>query len=127
MPDADAGFRYERGQVVVDRGDGLDAVMDKKHLSAAIQFAHNRFPHQFLVIRTNVGNDRQAFLWRRVDVGNIPDAAQRHIQGARDRCGSEGEHVHFGAQLFEMLFVGHAKTLLFINNDQSEVFEFDIG
>jgi len=98
--DANTRFGDEGGKVIVDRWNGLDAVVDKKHLSTAIQFAHNGFPHQFIIVWTYVCNDRQTFLGRGVDVGDIPNAAECHVERARNRGGCEGEHIHLGSATF---------------------------
>ena len=72
------------------------------------------------------GSDGQPFLGRRVDGGDIAHPGQRHIQRAGDGGGGQGQHIHFGAQLLEMFLVGHAETLLFIDDHQSEVLELHI-
>ena len=48
------------------------------------------------------------------------------MQRARDRRRAEGEHIDLGAQLFELLFVGNAKALFFIDDDHPQLFEINI-
>jgi len=100
VPDANPRLRDKGGKVIVDRWNGLDAVVDKKHLSTAIQFAHNGFPHQFFIIWTHMGDDRQTFLGRGVDIGDIPNAAECHVERARNGGGCKGEHIHLGVATF---------------------------
>ena len=66
-------------------------------------------------------DDGQALLRRRIEIGNIAHARERHIKRARNGRGGKSEHIHFGAKFFEMLLVRHAKTLLFINDNQTKI------
>ena len=63
---------------------------------------------------------------RRVDLRDVAHAGQRHVQRARDRRGGQGQHIHLGAQLLEMLLVGHAEALLFVDDHQPQIFELHI-
>ena len=100
--------------------------MDKKHLPTAVELTHNRLTNQFLIVWSDVGDDWQAFFGWGVDVGDIPDAAECHVERAWNWGGGEGEHVHLGTQFFEVFLVGHAKTLFLVDDHQPKVFEFDI-
>src|SRR6516165_7146389 len=48
------------------------------------------------------------------------------MQRPRDRRGGERQDVHLTAQLLQPLLVRHAKTLLFVDDDEPEVLEFDV-
>ncbi len=126
VTDADTRFGQQLFQVHHHRRDGLHAVVEEENLSAAFEFAADRLLHQAGRVRSHVGDDGQALVGRGVDGGDVAYAGQRHVERAGDGCGGEREHIHFGAQLFEMLLVGHAEALLFIDDHQPEVFEADI-
>ena len=104
----------------------VDAVVHKEDLSTALQLAQDRLAHQLRRIRSNMGDDRQAFFGRRVEVGDVAHAGQRHVERARDRRGGERQHIHFGAQFLEMLLVRHTEALLFIDDHQAQVLELHI-
>ena len=74
-------------------------------------------------IRSDVRDDRQAFLGRRIDGRDVAHAGQRHVQRARDGRGGQGQHIHLGAHLLERLLVRHPEALLLIDDQQSQVFE----
>ena len=46
-------------------------------------------------------------------------------QRARNRRRSEGDHMDLGAQLLELLLVGHAEMLLFVDDHKTEIAELD--
>ena len=48
------------------------------------------------------------------------------MQRARDGRGAHGEHVDFFAQLLQALFVAHAEALLFVDDQEAEVFELHV-
>ena len=125
MPMRASGISVD--EVVIHRGDGLDPVMYKEDLSAAFEFPNDGFTHQALVVGSDVGDDRQAFLWRGVDVGDIPDTGQCHVQCAWNGGGSEGQDVHLGAEFLEVFLVGYPKALLFVDDHQAQIFELHIG
>jgi hypothetical protein len=62
----------------------------------------------------------------RVDDGKVPRPHHRELQGPRDRCGGEGERVHIHPHLTDLLFCCHAEFLFFVDDQQAEVFEFNI-
>ena len=93
---------------------------------AALDFAQDRLANQARRIRPDVGHDWKPLRRRGVDLRNVAHAGQGHIKRARDGRGSEGKDIHFGAQLFEVLLVGDAKALFFIDDHQAEIPELDI-
>ena len=73
-----------------------------------------------------MGIDRQSFLRRRIDGGDIAHPGQRHIQRAGDGGGRQGQDIHFGAQLLQEFLVGHPEALLLIDDHQPQVLELHI-
>ena len=48
------------------------------------------------------------------------------MQRPGDRGGSEGQRIHIGLHLLEFLFRGDTELLLFVDDKQSQVFEFHV-
>ena len=122
--DARRGHKFldARGDLV----DGFDAVVDEVDLAAALEFQLDPGAHDLLVELGDHGLNRHAVLGRRLDDAHVAQAHQRHVQRARDGRGAHGEHVDLLAQLLQPLLVAHAEALLFIDDEQAEVLEFDV-
>ena len=94
MRDADAGLRHEVAEVLGGELDVLDLVVDEEHLAFAEQLAAERLGDGPVVVLADVGEDRLAVLgWGR-DHRQVPDAGERHVEGAGDRRRGERDHVH---------------------------------
>ena len=106
-------------------GEILDARADIERLAAAIALAQQRLAHDQRIERRDEGAHRQPVDRRRGDDRQFAHAGQRQLQRARDRRRGERQHVHFGAQLLELLLVGDAEMLLLVDDDQAEVLELD--
>ena len=65
------------------------------------------------------------FGWR-LDHAHVTQTDQRHMQCAWDRRSRHGKHIHFFLELLETFLVTHAETLLFINNQQSQIGKLDV-
>src|SRR4030095_14856269 len=106
--------------------DGLDAVMEKKYLATPLQLTKNRIADDLLVITCHVGLNRQPIRWRGFDDAQITNADQRHMQGARDRRRRQTDHIDELAQLFQSLLVDDTEGMLFVDDDQAQIFKLDI-
>ncbi len=104
----------------------LTSLCRKVDLPAAFQFAQAGLADDPFGKAADERFDRQPPLRRGRDDGKIPQAFQRHGKRARNRCGGERQYIHFRAQIFQLLFVAHAKAMLLVNNDQPQVFEFHV-
>ena len=105
--------------------DGLDLVVQKIALAAALELAQHRLADHPLAFIAHKGFDRQAPLGGGGDHAQFAQAFQGHAQGARDGRGGEGEHIDLGAQGLHGLFVAHAKAVFFVNHQQTQVFVLD--
>ena len=54
------------------------------------------------------------------------DADQGHLQGPRDRSGGQRQHIHVVFQLFDLFLMRNTEALLFIDDQQAQVFELHI-
>ena len=68
-----------------------------------------------MALRRRGSNDRQ-----------IAQARQRHIQRARNRRGSHGQHIDIGTQLFHLLLVAHPEAVFLVDNHQPQLLEMHI-
>src|SRR3712207_310824 len=60
--------------------------------------------------------------WRR-DKRQIAQAAQSHVERARNRRRGQCEHMHFRTECFQALLVANTEAVLLVDDDQTEVFE----
>ena len=126
MGDGHPSLGHEVAHVVGRLLDVHHPVVDVEHLALAQQLAADRLPHRPVVVLADVGEDRHPIGRRRVEQREVADAGERHLQRARDRRGSEREHVDAGLQLLDLLLVAHAEALLLVHHQQAEVLEHDV-
>ena len=101
-------------------------MVDDKHLSVARHLEVDGFKHYVVVY----GVDRGEY---GVTVGRgggygrqVAGSHQRELQGARNRGSRHGECVDIDLHLLQLLLYGDTKLLLLVDNQQSEVLEFDV-
>ena len=126
VSDDDARLGHEASEIGRERVDGAHAVVDEEDLPASSELVADGLGDDLGVEAGDVGLDRHPILGRRLDDREIPDARERHVEGARDRGGGERERVHAVPQLLEALLVGDAEPLLFVDDEQAEVFEHHV-
>ena len=119
----DVGFGQDFFELLAAVFDGLDLVVQKVALPAALEFAQHRLADHARAFVAHKGLDGQAALGCGGDHTQIAQAFQSHAHGARDRGGGEREHVDFGAQGFHGLFVTHTKAVLFVDDQEAQVLE----
>src|SRR4030095_3820434 len=100
--------------------------MEKKYLDTPLQLTKNRIADDLLVITCHVGLNRQPIRWRGFNDAQITNADQRHMQGAWDRRRRQTDHIDELAQLFQSLLVDDTEAMLFIDDDQAQIFKLDI-
>ena len=125
--DADVGFRQELPQVARDAIDVLDAVVDEIYLPAAPDLAEHGLADLPIVPFAHEGLDRQPLGRRRRDDRQVAQAAERHVQRARNRSRGQREHVDLRAQTLQALLVLHAEPMLLVDDHEPEPFEADVG
>ena len=120
-PTSDAGARAPVPELGRNLPDRVHAVVDEINLAAAIKFLLDRRLNQLLIPVRDHGLNRHAIFGRRFDHAHVAQPDQRHVQGARNGRGRHGEHVHFFAHLLDAFFVADAESLLFVDDQQSEI------
>ncbi len=108
------------------RRQRLHAIVHEEHLAAALQLALERFLDDGAVEAAHDRLDGQPVHRWRLDHRHVAHARERHIEGARDRRGRHGQHVHRGPQLLDPLLVGDAEAVLLVHDQQAEVLELDV-
>ncbi len=126
MPDANAGFWNNIAQVIGRLLNAHNSVMDKVDLSSAINFSENGGADEGIIGGGDSRFDGQAFFRWGINDAHIADAGQGHVQRAGNWGGAEGQSINVGFHLFQPLFVHHAETLLFVNNQQSQLLKSNI-
>ena len=78
VADDDACFGQQFFELAAHVLDGVDFVVQEIHLSAAFEFAQQRFADDAVGEAGDEGLDRQALLWRRGDDREVAQAFERH-------------------------------------------------
>ena len=107
--------------------DGLHAVVQVEDLALAGELLLDGDAHQVVAVLADVGADLVAAARRRLDDGDVADAAERHLQGARDRRGREAHHVDLQLEVAQQLLLAHAEALLLVDDDQAQVLGTHVG
>jgi hypothetical protein len=126
VPDHVLDLGHLGAEELLDLLQVLDARHDVIGLAAAILLAQQGLAQGHRVERADIGAHRQAIDRRRGDDRHFPNAAERHLEGARDRRGGQGQHVHVGAKLFQLLLVLDPEVLLLVDDHQAQVLERDL-
>ena len=127
MGHRDSGFRNQIAQTSSDMLDVHHPVVHVEHLTFTQQLTADRLAHRSLLVVADVGEDRLAVGWRRIEHRHVADAGEAHLHGARNRCCRESEDVDVGAQRLDRLLVLDPESLLLVDHEQAEILEHDIG
>jgi len=114
-------LRDQLPHVIGRIADGLHPVVQVERLPLARQLSLNGGAHDLIPVLADVGPDLVPAARRRLYDRDVADAAQRHLQRARDGGRREAHHVGLQAQLAEQLFLPHAEALLLVDDDQAQV------
>ena len=90
------------------------------NLPSAEYLSQNGFANNARFLFPNKGFYRQPFCGRGGDNRQVADAVHRHIQCTRNRRGRHGENIYFATKRLNLLFLTHAKAMLFIDNHKAE-------
>ena len=126
VTDRDAGFGDDVLQFLGDGFDVLHAIVHEVDLPFATQFAQDRIANQLVAPARHARFDGHAIFGRRFEIRDIADADQRHVQRARNRRGTERQHVDRRPNRLQPLFDFDAEPLFFVDDQQSQVVEFDV-
>ena len=111
---------YHGGHIM----DILHAVVDEKHLPAAVYFVLNGACDDIAVENLQFSMHRLPVGRRRIDDAEIACTHERKMQGAWNwRC-SECKGVYIHPQLLEFLLAAYTELLFFIDHEQAQILEF---
>lgn len=125
--DEGAGFGHEGFELLGEFVNGLHAVVEEKHLAAAVEFAEDDFADDCGVEGLHVGVHGEAFAGGGLNAADIAGAGEAEVEGAGNGGGGEGEDIDELPHFFEFFFVADAEALFFVDDDQAEVLKADIG
>ena len=126
VADADAGLRDRLLDGGGQRLQAVDARSHDEHLASAADLVADRFGQGFVVEVSHPRLHGQPVARRGGDDGDVARSGEGHVQGAGDGRGGEGQHVHVVAHLLEPLLLLHPELLLLVQDQKSEVAEFDV-
>ena len=103
----------------------LDAVIDKIHLPSAADFIGDCISNHLFTERSQVRFNRLAIGRWRGDGTEVACPHQTELKRPWNGRRGEGQSIHVRAQCFQFVLDGHAELLLFIDDHQPQILEFD--
>ena len=107
--------------------DRAYSIVHEIDLASPLQLAPHRLLDQLVIVRGHVGLDRLSFFGRSLDHAHVADAADRHVQRARDGRRRQREHIELGAELFQALLLHDTEPMLFVDDKQPKALEPDVA
>ena len=125
VADHDACIGHVFANEVLDVGELRDAVRNDIDLAVATELEIDGVGDDLMTEGVNFGANGVTIGRRGVDDAEIARAHQRELEGARNGRGGHGERVDIDFHLAQAFFDGHTKFLLFVDDEQAEIFEFN--
>ncbi|CAH0316046.1 hypothetical protein SRABI106_04200 [Rahnella aquatilis] len=122
VADGNARFRHEFGQPLRGFLDILDIVVEIINLPAAQNFTQDCLTHDQTVVLAHKGFHRHTTCRRCGNNRQVAHAAHGHVQRTRDRRCGQGKNIYVCTHRLDALFMTYAETVLFIDNQQSQIF-----
>ena len=104
----------------------LNPVVNKINLSSSCQFTVNCVPCNLLIIFHYKGLNRHSVLRRFLHNTHISYANKAHMKGSGDRRRRQRQNIHIFPELLDLLLVGHAETLLLIDDEKPKILKLYI-
>jgi len=106
---------------VGDLGEPGDAVAHEEHLPVAAHLEIDGIGNHLMAVGAQLGVDGVTVgRWRAHDA-HVSRSHERELQGAGNGCGRHGDGVDIGFQLAQLLLGAHAKLMLLVDDEHSEV------
>ena len=96
------------------------------HLPFPGQLPIDGFPHNFFIIFHHVSLYGHTVHGRLLQHAHVPDANQAHMEGPGNRGGRQGKHIHIFLHLLDFFFMSHAKPLLLVNNQKTQILKYHV-
>ena len=123
--DRDASIRNQFGNLGGNPVDGTHPVVHVKDLPLSQKLAADRRANLTLRVGPDKAQDRMPIFGRSSQSRHLADARDSHLQGARNRGCRHRQDVDVGLKFLESILVLNTKALLFVNDDEAEIFETD--
>ena len=117
-------IRNQAVQDIVDGGKFLHFVVQEENLASTVEFVVEDALDFGFVEKDNFRLDGNAVRRRGLDDGKVPCTQQRKLQGSGNRCSRKGERIHRVLQLAQFFLGRYPEFLLFVDDQQPQVFEF---
>ena len=101
----------------------VNTVIEIIDLSASRKLALHRLSYHIRFVFHNISFNGVTFARRLIYYAHIPNAAERHMQGSRNRCCRKSEDINITFQGFDFFLVCNAETLFLIDYKQPEFFK----
>ena len=121
MADTDRCLGHDLREPLRHGVDVVNPVVHKKDLPPAGHLPIDRMANQPVIKTRDPRLDRQSIGRRSGETGNVTDAEHRHMECAGDRCGCHRQHIDASAEGLQTLLDIHAKPLLLIDDQESEI------
>ena len=122
VTDTNTRFRHQFSQPVSGFLDVFDVVKQIINLSPAQNFTQDRLAYHQVVVFAHEGFDRQTTSGWCGDNRQIAHAAHCHIERTWNRRCRQGQNIDICAHRLDAFFVANAETVLFIDNQQTQIF-----
>ena len=127
VTDSNARFRHQLRQPVGRFLDVFHVVVQVIDLTPAQHFTQNGLTHHQIIVFADEGFYRQTARRRRGNNRQIAHAAHRHVQGSRDWRRGQGQDIDVGAHRFDAFFMTHPEAVLFVDDQQPQIFPLHVA
>ena len=124
---ADPDLRHQHPQPLIEPFDTLDPVIEKINLAPAARLPQDRVPDQGIGIFRDHRLDGNPLLRRGFQHAHIPDTGHAHMQRSGNRRRRQGQHVHLALHVLDDFLMGHAETLLLVDDQQPQILKPDVS
>ena len=126
MGNCNACIRHHGAHLCGADVNAFNLIVNVIDLSAPPQLPFNRVSDNAAVVFQHIGLYRMPVHRGLLNCGHVADAADCHVERARNRRRGKRKHIHACEQLFKALLVFDAEALFFIDNSEAQIFEFDV-
>ena len=121
MGDTDSHVRNQSLENLTDGRQFLNLVVKEENLSSTVEFVVDDALYLILVEEDYFSLCGNPVRGRGVDDRKIPCTQKRKLESPRNRCRSQRQHIHVFLHLLDLFLVGHAKALLLVNDQKTQI------
>ena len=109
-----------------DVRDRLHPVIHIIYLSVSRKLPVDCLFYKLQIVLHNIRLDRQPVDWRLFQQTDVAQTDQTHMQGSRNWCCRECQHIHIFLHLLDLFLVLDAEPLFLVNDQKSQIFKYNI-